>query len=264
MGNQPDLTELTVAELRELARERELAGYSKLKKAELVELLGPAAVAAEQQAAMTAALAGAGTSPAAEPVPTPEPVAEDQYEFPPSYDRDTVVLLARDPHWLYSYWDIGGPTWVELERRGITAPQSGWRPILRFHDVTDRGAPSAETRLADLPVFTEARDWYLEAPRPSRTYLVEFGYLSASGEFYRIAVSNAAPVPRSAPSPRVDASWGSLTDEAYRLSLAGGDPRVALGSAELLRKLEGLLEEAISSGRFSAGIGSQTVAGGWR
>lgn len=264
MTEPQDLAGLTVPELRELARQRALSGAATMRKAELIAALCATSMTDELAAdALATVVVSAPTSPlGGRPLPTPAPVPEDRFAYPHSYDLDKAVLLTRDPHWLFCYWDISGGTWAELERRGMVAPGSGWKPILRFHDVTETGLqPGPGTLQADLPVYAEARDWYIESPRPERVYLVEFGYLSATGEFFRVAVSNPVNVPRAAPSSRREESWGSLTDEAYRLSLAGSEPRLAFNSAEALRRLERLLEEAVTSGRFSAGFAPSSGGG---
>src|SRR5271165_3275538 len=36
---------------------------------------------------------------------------EDLGELPQSYGDDTLFLIARDPHWMFSYWDVNWPAW---------------------------------------------------------------------------------------------------------------------------------------------------------
>src|SRR5438477_12497042 len=38
--------------------------------------------------------------------PAHEPAFESLGELPQSYGENTLFLIARDPHWLFSYWDI--------------------------------------------------------------------------------------------------------------------------------------------------------------
>src|SRR5690348_16127122 len=40
------------------------------------------------------------------PAPVAAPVYEDLASLPESYFEDTLFLAARDPRWLFSYWDF--------------------------------------------------------------------------------------------------------------------------------------------------------------
>jgi hypothetical protein len=258
------LEDMAVPQLRDLARELGLKGFAKLRRGDLVARLAPLVASTPVApppvpAALDDVLAEAPTS-AGGPTSAPEAPApaesEDSYCFPYSYGIDRAVLLVRDPRWLFAYWDVSGPTWESIEHRGLNDPGTGWRRLLRLHDVTDwEGEPSEDTLLLDIALSDGARDWYFHSPQPGRDYAAEYGYLSASGEFVRVALSNSVYVPRCAPSEVTDETWGHLFlhEEAYRLSLAGAQPAAAaLTSAEVTRRLEELLAEGISSAHFAA------------
>ncbi|NUP98251.1 MAG: DUF4912 domain-containing protein [Armatimonadetes bacterium] len=236
----------TVMALRREALDRGVRGAARMDKATLVDLLS-------QQ---SAGEVPAGESSAVTEAPAPRPAgpADLSFRFPDSYGVDRVVLLVRDPEWLYSYWDISGDTWASLIQRGITHPGKGWKRALRLYDYTGALGSSnpADCHVADIVVDDLAREWYFRAPLPDRVYVVEFGYLSPDGEFIVIARSNSVQVPRPQPSNIVDEQWGTLYDEAFRLSLAGADPTRVQGSVEAAKRLESLLEEGISSGHFGA------------
>lgn len=236
----------TVMALRREALDQGVRGAARMDKATLVELLSQRN-APELPAADSSAVAEAPTARPAGP-------ADLAFRFPDSYGVDRVVLLVRDPEWLYSYWDISGDTWASLIQRGITHPGKGWKRALRLHDYTGTlgNSSPADSHVADIVVDDQAREWYFKAPLPDRVYVVEFGYLGPDGEFIVIARSNSVQVPRKQPSNIVDEQWGSLYDEAFRLSLAGADPTRVQGSVEAARRLEAMLEEGISSGHFSA------------
>ena len=236
-----DLEERTVMQLRREALDRGVRGAARMNKETLVELLLP--LLDGQQSATSGA--------AQEPAPVAVAPVEPGYVFPESYGVDRVVLLTRDPDWLYAYWDISGDTWASLIQRGVTHPGKGWTRVLRLYDVTAAGNGQEPRLLGDLELDEAAREHYFKAPAADRYYLVEFGYRAANGEFLLIARSNLVQVPRKQPSDVVDERWGTLYEDAFRLSLAGSDPRrAALGSADLTRTLEGFLAEGLSSSMF--------------
>jgi hypothetical protein len=46
-------------------------------------------------------------APASTPSPEPAPVDIEQLgELPQGYGADTIFLVAQEPHWLFTYWDI--------------------------------------------------------------------------------------------------------------------------------------------------------------
>lgn len=284
METPEELGAMTVRDLRRLARERNLTGASRMRKDDLVVALGGVPQPAEEPAAglpahpvrelrrlaLDQGIKGAGrmnkaellerlaglseglSSPVAEtPQPSPPP-HESTFAFPASYGVDRAVLMVRDPGWLFSYFDISGDTWAEIIRRGITRPGSGWVRVLRLRDVTGVADGEAGAFVVDLELDENAREWYFQAPRADCDYAVEFGYRSPTGEFVLVARSNAVCVPRCEPSIEVDETWGSLHQEAYRLSLGGLNPASAgVGSAsQMNRRLGQLLEEGISSAHF--------------
>ncbi len=61
--------------------------------------------------------------------PHEEPAFENLGELPQSYGSNTLYLVARDPHWLFSYWDIEGATTPALAPDGkfFLKVFTGWR-----------------------------------------------------------------------------------------------------------------------------------------
>lgn len=237
-----ELEQTSVAKLRRMALDHGVRGAARMNKETLLSVLPPALSAQAEAGGSEVAEAREAAPPAAPPAGLPD-----------SYGVDRVVLMVRDPEWLYTYWDISSDTWLTLIQRGITHPGNGWRPVLRLYDVTGAGdGVEVGGHLAEYELDELAREWYLTAPAAGRAYLIEFGYCSATGEFLLIARSNSVHVPRKRPSEVADERWGHLYDEAYRLSLAGGELDRSMASAEVTRRLEALLEEGISSAHFSA------------
>ena len=82
-------------------------------------------------------------------VPTPTPPSEtapvdiDQLgELPQSYGSDTIFLVAQEPHWLFTYWDI------DISRH------PGGKTFLRVYE----GETTVE---AEIEVPFETRNWYI-------------------------------------------------------------------------------------------------------
>ena len=82
-------------------------------------------------------------------------------ELPQSYGTDTIFLVAQEPHWLFTYWDI------DISRH------PGGKTFLRVYEGED-------TIEAEIEVPFETRNWYIPVKHASSKYTVEIGYPRAS------------------------------------------------------------------------------------
>jgi hypothetical protein len=97
-------------------------------------------------------------APPPTPPPEPAPVNIDQLgELPQSYGSDTIFLVAQEPHWLFTYWDI------DISRH------PGGKTFLRVYE-------SETTVEAEIEVPFETRNWYIPVKQAGSKYTVEIGY----------------------------------------------------------------------------------------
>jgi len=106
-------------------------------------------------------------------------------ELPYGYGVDTIFLIAQEPHWLFTYWDID------------IARHPGGAAYLRYHlaDGTLEG---------EIEVPFETRNWYVPVERAGTEYFVEIG-------FYRGKVWNVIARSVSVTTP----PEGMATSEAF-------------------------------------------------
>ncbi|MEX1117290.1 MAG: DUF4912 domain-containing protein [Terrimicrobiaceae bacterium] len=96
-------------------------------------------------------------------------------ELPRSYGSNAIFLVAQEPRWLFTYWDIdisrhpGGPTYLRIFT-GDTEVES------------------------QIEVPFETRNWYIPVKQAGASYYVEIGYLRG-GEWKSIARSKTARTP---------------------------------------------------------------------
>lgn len=99
-------------------------------------------------------------------------------DLPHTYGMDTIFLIAQDPHWLFTYWDIdiakhpGGPTFL-------------------------RCCTSEGTIEQEIEVPFETRNWYIPVQRAGTNYFVSIGY-HRNGVWHEIAKSASVPTPPEA------------------------------------------------------------------
>lgn len=85
------------------------------------------------------------------------PPMEDLGELPRSYGTDAIFLVAQEPHWLFTYWDI------DISRH------PGGKTFLRVMG-------SGDAVESEIEVPFETRNWYIPVKEAGTEYTVEIGY----------------------------------------------------------------------------------------
>jgi hypothetical protein len=111
----------------------------------------------------------------------PESVASsdlltDLGSLPRSYGEEVLFLVAQDPHWLFTYWDI------DISRH------PGGPCILRVEDA-------AGELEQEIEVSFETRNWYIPVKKAGGSYAVEIGF-HRYGKWNRISRSSIVTTPR--------------------------------------------------------------------
>jgi len=101
--------------------------------------------------------------------PQPEASVARQDALPASYDDNRLVLLARDPYWLYAYWDFDAARFSNGHSR-LAGDEHHF--VLRVFDVTYlefNGQNAWST--ADIELAPFATNWYIPVPQAETAYL---------------------------------------------------------------------------------------------
>ena len=122
-------------------------------------------------------------------------------ELPEGYGTGRLFLTARDPYWLYAYWDY---TWPQLEEMRRAARHGELK--LRMHAGRDSGAPIQQ----ELTLNPAARNWFIQVDRASTDYYAEFGYYDHQGNFITTSRSYPVRTPADRPSSRTDARFVTI------------------------------------------------------
>ncbi|MFA4966671.1 MAG: DUF4912 domain-containing protein [Candidatus Margulisiibacteriota bacterium] len=159
------------------------------------------------------------------------------YELPQGYGDNRIVIMVRDPYWIYAYWEINQNKLQEI-RSELGAKFDQAKLILRVYDAQN-------WNFFDLPVHGLAGNWYINVGRPNTSYCVDVGFLTAEGIFICAARSNVVVTPRDSMSEVIDEEW-MIPDWERMYALSGGF-RVGQGSLELRQMMEKRLLQQISS-----------------
>jgi len=118
------------------------------------------------------------------------PPMGDLGELPRSYGMDSIFLVAQEPHWLFTYWDIdislhpGGKTFLRVSGDG---------------DLVE----------SEIEVPFEARNWYIPVSKAGEEYTVEIGYHRGS-QWHAIARSITVKTPNDKVSESEDFDYATI------------------------------------------------------
>lgn len=127
-----------------------------------------------------------------------EPAFEQLGELPASYGTTTLYLVARDPKWLFSYWDVD---WAAVPGSAL---RNGERKFfLRLLDADGSEVFSTE-------ILPDAKNWYLPVNRPGATYFAELGFFNKENAWQRIVRSDAAAAPADALAEETRAQFATV------------------------------------------------------
>jgi len=189
--------------------------------------------------------------------PAPRAPLGAPLEMPEHYGRDHAGLMARDPYWLYAYWEITAQSREALQRR-LGSDWEDHRNVMRVFAHAPDVAPEAAARAEsddyyDIELPPEAHCWYINAGRPDRCYQVAIGIRTRTGHFHALVRSNLARTPRDSFSPATDEEW--TTPPAAERYLYEG-PAAQVGRAGGSAELGALMRERMAADWSSGMLGS--------
>jgi len=188
-----------VAELREIARRLALKTPAKMRKDEMVRMIlekaeGEAPV---EQPAAPKTIA---------PVPGPRAATDPYGDLPAGYGANRISALARDPAWIFVYWEVTPEGFADGRER-LRDQQA--RLTLR---VYDRSSQENLSVFFDIEVYHRIGSWYIDVGQGGRTYLVDVGLKSAGGSYATLARSNPASTPSGRISDDLSEEWWVVED----------------------------------------------------
>lgn len=165
---------------------------------------------------------------------------------PQYYGEDKMVLLVRDPWWLFAYWEVTPGRQKQLQYE-MGAEASDCKTVLRVYDVTGGLSLPRSNSFFDIELNFYADNWYIDTGLPDREWLAEIGYRTASGRFFTLVRSNRVRTPSFGISEVLDEEW-MLPEEIYYRLIGRSLGEAASGnSMDIRRLLEKYLKNVVSS-----------------
>ena len=138
------------------------------------------------------------------------PAAKAGRELPSAYGETRIVLMVRDPRWLFAYWEIA----VEDRMRfGLTQGGYSSSLALRVYDVTGIVFDGQNANSSfDIRINDYAVSWYIQTPQSNRLWVVDYGFYKENGNFVTVTRSNPAEAPRNGVAESPD--WAGAPSES--------------------------------------------------
>lgn len=166
------------------------------------------------------------------------------WELPTRYGETKVVLLARDPYWIYAYWEITSDQ-MSLAKAALGDEHAGSSLVLRVYQSAgpEGGEPLF---LYDVEIRPFITSWYLNVHRPDREYFVEMVQRARSGKIFLHARSNLVTTPRDFATPSPEKKWHVPETLAKYFRKETRSQQTGVSSAEVA---EGMPFERFPSGQ---------------
>lgn len=212
------LKKMTVKALRDLAREFSVPGFSRMRKAELIEALQARREISEPPAPAVAATGAAVEAPASAPASPPAqrpspPRLSELGDLPQQYGKTQITLLLQKPGYLYAYWEVREEDLAAARARIARADA---RLVMRAHNLS-------AGHFTDIEVHCPVGDWFFRSEWGGARVRVDIGLRGPDGQFIVLASSNELELPTGRPSDRVDAEWAVQESEFEAMyALSGG------------------------------------------
>lgn len=179
-------------------------------------------------------------------------------DLPTNYGDTKIVLLPRDPWWCFTYWEIGEQTKQEIRNRYGENVQY----VIRVYDVTNVESFNGQNanKYFDINIVPQTNNWYINLPETNRSWCVDLGIKTSSGQFIVITRSNIVVMPRFGVSPLTDEQWGILQREFERLLELSGIQMIGKGSFDIAKLMRERWEELMAISQMPQFVSSGFVS----
>jgi hypothetical protein len=151
-------------------------------------------------------------------------------ELPEAYGTKRLLLTARDPHWLYTRWDL-----TREQQRQYNSLSADRHLVVRVYLGSIKGEPFTQVH-----VHPESNHWFIHVGQAGAKYLAQLGYYGAGGKWVAISTSEATLTPPDTMSDDVSAQFATIPIEipfAELMALAREAVRQNIPLAEVIQQL---------------------------
>ena len=155
--------------------------------------------------------------------------------LPETYGDNRLVLMVRDPSWIFSYWEITPGRIQSIQDQFGEDVFYRSRKVIRVYDIRPDSTPGA---FFDVDVQFEKMKTYVHIENSARHHFAELGLILPDGHFIPLMKSNPVHMPLGHVSDRVDTQFMAVDVKEFewkKIMEASGSEKVGKGSSEASR-----------------------------
>jgi len=154
-------------------------------------------------------------------------------DLPKSYGGNRIVLFARDPWVLFSYWEIDGEIEKSVRENIKKKNLNAEKKVLRIYEAKGSVQSPKMKVICDFELREWATSWYIHAGGPGKDWVVDIGILCDNGDFFCLARSNTVRTPRHEMSDICDEAWMCPEELYYKFLFNFGNGNIGYSSFDI-------------------------------
>ncbi|MBU2529864.1 MAG: DUF4912 domain-containing protein [Elusimicrobia bacterium] len=159
--------------------------------------------------------------------------SETLKELPQGYGDTEAVLLARDPNWMYIYWEISTKCMADLYKDYGGDILQKTRQVIRVYE----NSQDSRHQYFDIQIKFDARNWYINVSEGGKSYYCELGVVTHDGKFICLVKTNTVKLPHGKVSEITDEKWMAISGDFEKLLQLSGVEYIGKGSGEVAKSL---------------------------
>ncbi|HOK40028.1 MAG TPA: DUF4912 domain-containing protein [bacterium] len=160
--------------------------------------------------------------------------------LPPGYGENVLVILVKDPHWIYSYWEFNEQLQNNIKKIYGEKIFEESKMVIR---VKDKNSNS----FFDVEISPFARSWYIRVNNADIVYYCELGLIDKNGNYIKLLESNTIEIPPDKPSQKTDSDYMIIKEDFEKIFKLSGGYEIGQNSFDIMRILSERLEKGVPS-----------------
>jgi len=133
------------------------------------------------------------------------------YDIPPSYNTNKLVLLVVDPYWIYSFWEINSDVRNQLSNQYGNDIIRNDNVHLYLYDITGiQFDGNNGNKIMEIRVGNYKGNWFINVNRPDTYFIAKLGFRDRNGNLIEVLRSNIIKAPRDRESENLEQIWAYI------------------------------------------------------
>lgn len=160
--------------------------------------------------------------------------------LPPGYGDNVLVVLVKDPYWLYSYWEFNEEFQNAIKKEYGTKIFNETQMVLRVNDLT-------LNNYYDIEISIFARSWYIRVKNSDNVYKCELGLVDNKKNYIKLLESNTVTLPPETPSEKYDTDYMVVKEDFEKIFKLSGGYEIGKNSFDIMKILTERMEKEMPS-----------------